>query len=141
MKKSLTTLLAFSILATFFLMSCEKEKMHDHHTDNPTPNDTTTINIISPKAGKDYDNGDSVYVSVSFNSDTTLYGYRLVIRDRLTKDVKYTVYSKTQFTSYTFADYWVNNVMAHTDMEFIATTYIGSLSDSLSKKIEFHAHL
>lgn len=134
--------LLFSIITPFLLSvltSCEKEE-----TKPPveTPKNSTTITVISPKGGKDYNNGDSIYVSVNITSDTMLYGYRLTIRDRLYKnDIKFTTFSAAQALSYSYSSYWVNNVLTHSDLEFIATTYKGSLQDSISKIVEFHAHM
>lgn len=133
MKLDIVKIATIGLMTT--LVACTQE---DPIQDNPMP--TVEFSIMNPAEGAMYMLGDTVKIEGSVAYEPGLHGYSLeVINTHMDSTVFY-IDEHAHGGEINFSEFWVNDVMHHSDMLLIVSAAVNHEGDTESDTVHFHCH-
>ncbi|MBL0309165.1 MAG: hypothetical protein IPP77_05660 [Bacteroidetes bacterium] len=130
-KSLIISLLAISALFSIFFVSCSK----DENTHLLT---TASIIIDSPLSSSIYSPNDTVKISGTITSDSTLHGYQIYLRNKADKSSIAIFNVHEHATQITIDQFWVNTIITDTtDVELEIIAALDHDGNSIGKKVSF----
>ncbi|NVK26877.1 MAG: hypothetical protein HWE14_02470 [Flavobacteriia bacterium] len=133
MKLNISKITTLGLIAA--LVACTEE---DPVQDNPTP--TVEFSTLNPAEGAMYMLGDTVSIEGSIAYEPGLHGYSIELINMQMDSTVFYMDEHAHDGEIIFDEYWVNNVMHHSDMMLIVSAAINHEGDTETDTTHFHCH-